>query len=401
MIRVALVHDWLTGYRGGERVLAALCALYPQAEIFTLVHVPGSCGAAIESRPIHTSFLQRLPKAQTHYRSYLPLFPLAIERFDLSKFDLVISTSHAVAKGARPGKGALHVSYVHTPMRYAWDQFDAYFGPGRAGLATRAAARLVMPSLRRWDRASTARAHGLIANSRFVSDRCERFWGRPADAVVYPPVETDRFTPASLLAPRGAESAGEQQSVSDGYALIVSALVPYKRVDLAVRAFSRLGRRLIVAGGGPQLSRLRALAGPSVQVRGPVSDAELAALYAGAAFFILPGVEDFGIAAVEAQAAGRPVLALGEGGALETVVSPERARSEGVAATGCFFEAPTVDALSAGVERIDALLPALDSAAVRRHAQRFSAARFGPELSAAIAAIAHRQGRPDLADPVR
>lgn len=389
MTRVALVHDWLTGYRGGERVLAALCELYPQAEIFTLVHVPGSSGPAIESRPIHTSFLQRLPFSSTKYRSYLPLFPRAIERFDLSGFDLVISTSHAVAKGARSAPGALHVSYVHTPMRYAWDQFDAYFGSGRAGPLSRTAARLAMPALRRWDVASAWRAHGLIANSHFVAGRCERFWGRAADAVVYPPVETDRFLPAPEVA--GAAGPGA------GYALVVSALVPYKRVDLAVRAFSRLGRKLVVAGSGPGLSGLRALAGPAVEVRGAVSDSELQELYAGAAFFVLPGVEDFGIAPVEAQAAGCPVLALGQGGALETVVSPERARGEGVAPTGCFFETPEVESLIAGVARMDALLPALDRAAIRRHAERFSAPRFAPELSRAIAAIARRHGRPDLA----
>ena len=393
MTRVALVHDWLTGYRGGERVLAALCELYPQAEIFTLVHVPGSSGAAIESHRIHTSFLQQLPFASTKYRSYLPLFPRAVERLDLSGFDLVISSSHAVAKGARSPPGALHVSYVHTPMRYAWDQFDAYFGPGRAGLVTRTAARLVMPALRRWDVASTWRAHGLIANSHFVAGRCERFWGRGADAVVYPPVETGRFLPAARVGQTGGEAADSRA----GYALVVSALVPYKRVDLAVRAFSRLGRKLVVAGSGPALSRLRALAGSTVEVRGAVSDSELQALYAGAAFFVLPGVEDFGIAPVEAQAAGCPVLALGQGGALETVISPERARGEGVAPTGCFFEAPEVESLVAGVERMDALLPALDRAAIRRHAERFSAPRFAPELSRAIAAIARRHGRPDLA----
>jgi glycosyltransferase involved in cell wall biosynthesis len=275
-------------------------------------------------------------------------------------------------------------------MRYAWDQFDAYFGPGRTGLLSRAAARLAMPALRRWDVASAWRAHGLIANSHFVAGRCERFWGRAADAVVYPPVETDRFLPAS-------DVAGQTAAAGAGYALVVSALVPYKRVDLAVRAFSQLGRKLVVAGSGPGLSGLRALAGPTVEVRGAVSDSELRALYASAAFFVLPGVEDFGIAPVEAQAAGCPVLALGQGGALETVVSPERARGEGVAPTGCFFEAPQVESLIAGVARMDALLPALDRAAIRRHAERFSAPRFAPELSRAIAAIARRQGRPDLA----
>lgn len=388
MTRVALVHDWLTGFRGGERVLAALCEMYPSAEIFTLVHVEGSCGPSIESRPITTSFLQRLPGALTNYRHYLPLFPLAIERLDLAGFDLVVSTSHAVAKGCRPARGALHVAYVHTPMRYAWDQFDAYFGPGRAGIATRLAARLAMPALRRWDVRSTARAHGIVANSRFVAGRCERFWGRAVDAIVYPPVDTDRFVPEAATPSTGR----------GGYALLVSALVPYKRVDLAVRTFSRLGRRLVVAGGGPELGRLRALAGSTVEVRGPVPPDELPALQAGASFFVLPGVEDFGIAPVEAQAAGRPVLALGQGGALETVVSPEQARAQGIAATGCFFDSATEESLAAGIARMDALMPSIDPARVRAHALRFSAGRFRGALAAAIAAVAVRRGRAELAD---
>ena len=233
MTRVALVHDWLTGLRGGERVLQGICELYPEADLFTLVHVPGSCGPVIESRRITTSFLQHLPFAQSRYRHYLPLFPLAIESLDLRGYELVISTSHAVAKGCRPAPGARHVAYVHTPMRYVWDQFDAYFGPGRAGPLTRVAARLVAPWLRRWDVRSTARAHALIANSRFISERMRRVWGRAADAVVYPPVEISRFQPARDL---GADERGPR-----GYALIVSALVPYKRIELAVRAFTRLG----------------------------------------------------------------------------------------------------------------------------------------------------------------
>jgi len=368
--RVALVHDWLTGYRGGEKVLAALCGLYPAAEIFTLVYVPGSCGPVIESRPIHTSFLQKLPNSQTQYRRYLPLFPLAIERLELSGFDLVISTSHAVAKGCRPAPGAVHISYVHTPMRYVWDQFDAYFGPGRAGLPTRAAAHLVAPALRRWDVRSTRRIGALIANSQFVSQRCARVWGRGADAVVYPPVETERFVPAS-------DWSGEERS-ERGYALIVSALVPYKRIDLAVRAFSRAGRRLVVAGGGPELSKLSNLAGPTVQVLGPVSDEQLLRLQQRAAFFVLPGEEDFGIAPLEAQSCGRPVLALGRGGALETV------RAAGPDATGVFFDEPTEEALLAALPAIDRLARQSDPAATRAWAERFSSARFGPELSAQL-----------------
>jgi glycosyltransferase involved in cell wall biosynthesis len=307
-----------------------------------------------------TSFLDRLPREQ--YRRYLPLFPLAVESFNLDSYDLIISTSHAVAKGAKPAKGALHVSYIHTPMRYVWDQFDAYFGPGRAGLATRLAANLVAPFLRRWDVRSTARASGLIANSNFVGDRIRRYWHREPSAVVYPPVDTARFVPS-------AEGP-------DDYALIVSALVPYKLVELAVKAFSTLRKPLLVAGDGPSRAALQAQAGPSVRFLGSVSHDELPRLYARAKFFVLPGAEDFGIAPVEAQAAGRPVLALGRGGALETVIENE---------TGVFFKEPTVESLIEGVKAIEKLQA--DPQRIRAHAQRFDTARFGPELQAAIQAI--------------
>lgn len=364
MTRVALVHDWLTGLRGGERVLEALCRLYPEAEIFTLVRVPGASGPIIESHRITTSFLQRVRK---HYRYFLPLFPAAVQGFNLKAFDLIVSTSHAVAKGCIPGPGAVHVSYVHTPMRYVWDQFDAYFGPGRAGVVTRLAARLVAPALRSWDVRSTKRAHGLIANSRFVAGRIRKFWNREADAVVYPPVDTARFVPA-------AEGP-------DDYALIVSALVPYKRVDLAVRVFSRLRRKLKIAGDGPELQRLQALAGDSVQLLGGVPDDALPGLYSRARFFVLPGEEDFGIAPVEAQSAGRPVLALGRGGALETVIAGQ---------TGAFFGEPTEESLIEGIERIDRL--EVDPAFIHAHAERFALPRFGPELKAAIDQVVSRQG---------
>jgi glycosyltransferase involved in cell wall biosynthesis len=361
--RVALVHDWLTGLRGGERVLEALCELYPDAEIFTLVRVPGASGPIIESHRITTSFLQSV---RGRYRHFLPLFPAAIQSFDLKAFDLIVSTSHAVAKGCIPGPDAVHVSYVHTPMRYVWDQFDAYFGPGRAGLVTRLAAHLVAPALRSWDVRSTERAHGLIANSRFVSARIRKFWNREVDAVVYPPVDTARFVPAA----EGPED----------YALIVSALVPYKRVDLAVQAFSRLKRPLKIAGDGPELSRLRALAGPTVQWLGSVSHEALPRLYARARFFVLPGEEDFGIAPVEAQSAGRPVLALAKGGALETVIAGQ---------TGAFFGEPSIESLIDGIERIDRL--EVDPSLIHAHAERFAAPRFGPELKSAIDQVISRR----------
>jgi glycosyltransferase involved in cell wall biosynthesis len=365
-MKVALVHDWLTGLRGGERVLEQLCLLYPDADVFTLVHVPGSCGPIIERHRIVTSFLDRLPKSS--YRHYLPLFPLAVERFDLRAYDLVISTSHAVAKGCRPAPSATHVAYVHTPMRYVWDQFDAYFGPGRASPLTRVAAYAVAPFLRRWDVRSTRRVHGLVANSRFVADRIRRYWRREVDAVVYPPVDTGRFHPA-------AEGP-------DDYALIVSALVPYKRVDLAVSAFSRLKRPLWIAGDGPERRRLEAAAGPSVRFLGSVAPDHLPPLYARARFFVLPGEEDFGIAPVEAQAAGRPVLALGRGGALETVIEGE---------TGVFFRKPTVESLLEGIAAIDTLQP--DPLRLHEHATRFDAARFGPQMRAVVDACVRARGQ--------
>jgi glycosyltransferase involved in cell wall biosynthesis len=371
LTRVALVHDWLTGLRGGERVLQAICELYPNADIFTLVHVPGSCGPIIESHRITTSFLQRLPGAERRYRHFLPLFPLAIESLDVREYDLVISTSHAVAKGCKPAAGAKHVAYIHTPMRYVWDQFDAYFGPGRVDSATRAAAHLIAPWLRRWDIRSTARAHALIANSNFVSERMRRVWGRPADLVIYPPVETSRFRPARDLTP--------EERGPDGYALIVSALVPYKRIELAVRAFTRLERRLIIAGDGPELPRLRAEAGSSVQFLGPVAHDQLRKLYARASFFVLPGEEDFGIAPVESQSAGRPVLALGRGGALETVVSGQ---------TGVFFEETSVESLLEGIRAMDRLAPNADPGLIHAHAERFAAPRFTAELREALSRFA-------------
>jgi glycosyltransferase involved in cell wall biosynthesis len=363
---VALVHDWLTGLRGGERVLEQLCQLYPQADIFTLVHLRGSAGPIIERHKITASFLNSLPFAHSHHRRYLPLFPRAVESLDLSGYQLVISTSHAVAKGCVPAEGATHIAYVHTPMRYVWDQFDAYFGPGRAGLATRIAAHAVAPFLRRWDVRSSERAHGIIANSKFVAERIRRFWGREADAVIYPPVDTHRFVPA-------AEGPDE-------YALVVSALVPYKRVDLAVRAFSRAKRPLWIAGDGPEMGRLRALAGPSVRFLGAVPFEELPRIYARARLFVLPGEEDFGIAPVEAQAAGRPVLALGSGGALETVIEGQ---------TGVFFAEPTVEALLRGLAAVDDLRA--EPALIRAHAERFAASRFAPELKREIDHILERR----------
>jgi glycosyltransferase involved in cell wall biosynthesis len=306
-MRVALVHDWLTGMRGGEAILEALCRLLPGAPIFTLVHVPGSVSPLIESRPIHASFVQRLPFGRTRYRHYLPLFPLAIERFDLAGFDLVVSVSHCVAKGVIPAPRARHVSISLTPVRYAWDRYQDYFAPGRAGRLARLLAGPVCHWLRAWDVASAPRVDRFVAISRFVEARIARYYGRSSE-VLYPPVAAARFA----VDPAGPED----------YYLVVAALVPYKRVDDAIEACGALGRRLRVVGDGPDRKRLERLArraGAKVEFLGRVPDADLPRLYARARAFLFPGVEDFGIAPLESLAAGRPVVALAEGGAVETI----------------------------------------------------------------------------------
>lgn len=314
--RTALVHDWLTGMRGGEKVLEEIAALFPGAPIHTLFHFPGRVSERLEAHPIVTSFLQGKPGVAGNYRRYLPLFPMAIEDFDLGGYDLVVSTSHCVAKGAIPAPGAVHVCYCHSPMRYAWDQEHAYF-PQRRGVAARLRG-LILSWLRQWDVASSARVDLFVANSRFVASRLERYYRRDA-AVLAPPVDTEFFTPADPAdALEGAPAANAPDAAGD-YALAVSALAPYKRVEVAIAACAELGLRLVVVGDGPERRRLAALAGPGARLAGRVEREELRRLYRGAACFLQPGVEDFGIASVEALACGTPVVALGEGGVLDVV----------------------------------------------------------------------------------
>jgi glycosyltransferase involved in cell wall biosynthesis len=356
-----LIHDWLTGMRGGERCLEVFCELFPDADLFTLLHVPGSVSALIERRRIVTSFVQRLPAVATRYRYYLPLFPSAVESFDLRGYDLVLSSSHCVAKGARPAPGVPHVSYCFTPMRYVWDLYDDYFGRD-AGLLTRLLMPPVVSRLRRWDRASSARVDRFVAISRHVAARIDRCYGRTAE-VIYPPVDVQRFEVAD---------GGD-----DGFYLIVSAFVPYKRVDLALQAADRLGRRLLVVGSGPEERRLRALAGPAVEFLGPCSDGEISELYRRCRAVLFPGLEDFGIVPLEAMAAGRPVIAFAGGGALETVVPPGGDR----APTGLFFSAQTVDALADAMRRLESGAIAFDPKALRARAEEFDRARFKDRIA--------------------
>jgi glycosyltransferase involved in cell wall biosynthesis len=362
-MRVALIHDWLTGMRGGEKVLDALCELYPGAEIHTLFHVRGTVAPAIERHPIRTSFVQWLPFAERHYRRYLPLFPFAVERFDLDDADLVISSSHCAVKSViAPGR-ARHVCYCHSPMRYAWDQFDAYFGPERVGAAaSRWLYRPVMARLARWDAATAGRVDRFVANSRHVAGRIRRYYNREA-TIVHPPVDTTFYSPADV----------HGKPTRDSHFLVVSALVPYKRLELAIEACARVGAPLRLVGDGPDRERLEQLGGPAVTFLGRLSDEEVREEYRRAQAVLLPGEEDFGIVPVEAQACGTPVVALARGGATETVIDGE---------TGVLFGDATGVALAAALERVAATR--FDAGRLRRHAERFSRPRYLEEMRAVV-----------------
>ncbi len=360
-----IVHDWLTGSRGGEKVLDAICRMVPAAPVLTLVSRAEAITGALAGRRIRTSVIQHLPMAATRYREYLPLFPTAIEQFDLDDVDLVISTSHCAAKAVVPTGRAVHVSYCHSPMRYAWDQFPAYFGPERVGTLASATLRPIMAWLARWDQATAPRVTEFAANSRYVAGRIARYYNREA-AVLYPPVDTDFFTPGTGA--RGAHAAGSD------FALVVSALVPYKRIDIAIAAAAEAGWPLTIVGSGPDERRLRALAGKSVTFLGHVDAETLRDLYRRAGALLLPGEEDFGIAPVEALACGCPVVALARGGATETV-------DDGV--TGVLVEDLTGSAFADALSRV----PSLPSSVADRRdrALRFSPSRFDAGFTALVA----------------
>jgi glycosyltransferase involved in cell wall biosynthesis len=363
-MRVALIHDWLTGMRGGEKVLDALCEVFPAADLFTLVQVPGTTSPAIERRRVVRSPIQWLPAAATRYREYLPLFPFAIEQFDLDGYDLVVSTSHCAAKSVVVPGRARHLCYCLTPMRYAWDQFDAYFGPERVGARKSALLRPILAWLARWDRDTSHRVHRYLAISQYVARRIALYYNRQS-TIVHPPVDTEFYTPDSApVSPRF---------------LVVSALVPYKRVALAMTAARAAGVALTVVGEGPERAALEPLTGAGIELVGKKTDEEIRALYRTSIATILPGEEDFGIVPVEAQACGRPVVALGRGGALDTVLP-------GV--TGVLVPDLSVEALANGLRETTAR--PWDSDAIRRHAERFSrdtftrgVARAADELMAA------------------
>ncbi|MEI6863496.1 MAG: glycosyltransferase [Candidatus Omnitrophota bacterium] len=345
-MKIALVHDWLTGMRGGERVLEAFCELFPEAEIFTLFHFKGTVSPLIESRKIHTSFLQRFAHRKW-YRYLLPLMPAAIESLNVKEFDLVISLSHCVAKGVKTAPGARHICYCFSPMRYIWDRQEDYFGKKAAGFPLSS----IMTYLRNWDRSSSFRVHHFTAISQFVEKRIEGCYNRKSE-VIYPFVEISRFN--------------KEEKVGDYY-LVVSAFAPYKRVDIAIEACNRLKLPLKIIGDGQEERKLRKLAGKTVEFLGWQPDGVVREYLAGCKALLFCGIEDFGIVPLEAMASGRPVIAFGAGGALETVVKGE---------TGEFFYRQTADSLEDVLIRLERGAYKFDSSAIRQHAAKFDKSVF-------------------------
>jgi glycosyltransferase involved in cell wall biosynthesis len=348
-VRVAIVHDYFCNLGGSDAVARTLHELYPHAPVYTLlVYERNWQHELLQGMDLHTSFLQRMPLASRAHQPYLPLMPFAIEQFDLKDYDLVLSSSHTVAKGIRPGPDTLHICYCHTPMRYAWD-LESEYG-GRLPWPLRWAAAWLMHRIRQWDVTSASRVDHFIANSTFVARRIWKYYRRTA-TVIPPPVDTDFYT--------------LQNTPREDYYLIISRLARYKRVDLAIQAFNRLGRPLRIIGDGPELKRLKKIANPHITFLSAQPRTVLRDQLATCRGLVFPGLEDFGIVTLEAQAMGCPVLAYGAGGALDTMM-------DGI--TGVFFEEQTVESLIAGVEQMDTMH--FDPQTLASHAGRFGRNEF-------------------------
>lgn len=352
--KVALIHDWLTGQRGGEKVLEVLAEIFPHAPIFTLFRFPGSQIAEIERRKIKTSFLQNLPFLKKKYRYYLPLFPLAVELFDFNEYDMIISSSHCVAKGAIPHPEALHVCYIHSPMRYAWNQYFSYFSAKKLSLFSRIIIPPLIHYLRLWDESSSSRVDYFIANSKNVARRVEKYYGHQAE-VIHPPVDADFFKP------------GKEEK---DYYLIVSALVPYKRIDLAIEGFNQTGLPLKIVGKGPDYRKLKKSAKTNIQFLGNLDAEDLLKTYQRAKALILPGEEDFGITSLEAQACGIPVIAYGRGGAMESVMPGK---------TGLFFPDLNVQSLLSVLDKFESF--EFNRTIIRANAMEFSRNKFKERIA--------------------
>ena len=353
-MKVAIVHEWLDSYAGSERVVEQLIAEWPEADLFAVCDfMPESERHFLRGKPVTTTFIQRLPFARKHFRKYLGLMPLAIEQLDLSGYDVVLSSSHAVAKGVLTGPGQLHVSYVHSPMRYAWDLQHQYLREANMERGLKGAyTRHLLHKMRLWDRASALNPDVVVANSAYIGERIRKAWRRES-IVVHPPVDVDRFA---------------LREAKEDFFLVASRMVPYKRIELIAEAFRRMpDRRLVVVGDGPNAPQVRAAAGnaPNIELRGRVGNEELVRLTQSARACVFAAEEDFGIATVEAQACGTPVIAFGKGGARDIVIPGE---------TGLFFEEQSAAAIIAAVNAFDGLT--LSPAACRANAERFSQAAF-------------------------
>ncbi len=368
MPRIALVHDYFIQMGGAERVAEALHQLFPQAPLYTTVALNHRLTPGLRDAAIHTSFMQRMPAIERKFRQYFLLYPWAVERLDLSRYDLIVSSSSGYGKGVHRGARAIHVCYCHTPMRWVW-RYDDYAAREGFGTLSRVALPAMLSGLRWWDRRASRQPDYYIANSHVVADRIRQIYGREA-VVIPPPIDVERFQPDRIV---------------DDYYLVLSRLIPYKRIDLAVEACTKLNRPLLVIGDGPDRQRLERMAGPTVEFLGRVSDAMVKRLASRCRALLFPGEEDFGMTPLEINAAGRPVIAYRAGGALETVV-------DGV--TGLFFEQPTSASLADAIETFEQY--DWEPRVLRQHAEQFSYPIFAARMLEFLTTVAPESCRADL-----
>ncbi len=376
-MKIAIVHDWLTGMRGGEKCLEVFCDLFPQADLFSLLHIPGSISEKIEQHSINTSFLQKFPKIKSHYRYYLPIMPFAVRGWDFKGYDLILSSSHCVAKGIIVPPEIPHLCYCFTPMRYVWDQFENYFSKEKAKTSVRWIMKGLRPWLRQWDVGANKNVSQFVAISKFVQKRIQNFYKRDS-TVLYPPVDTSFFCP--------------QGNVKKDFYLMVSAFAPYKRVDLAIKAFNELGIPLIVIGDGQEVESLKKIANSNIKFLGWVSDNELRDYYEQCRAIIFPAEEDFGIVPLEAQAMGSPVICYGKGGVLETVIPdqgswcketdiPVEKTSQ---PTGVYFYSQNEHYLIKAVKHFETIESSFCRQALRKHALLYDKKIFSQKFNELI-----------------
>jgi glycosyltransferase involved in cell wall biosynthesis len=378
-IRIAIVCDWLTGMRGGERCLEAACQLYPEADIFTLVHIPGSVSNEIESHNIYTSYIQRLPGRINNFRRYLPLFPSAIRKFDLNSYDLILSFSHCAAKGIKRSLKTPHICYCFTPMRYAWELRDEYLK--KFSFPKRALMGLALDYLKSWDYGTAANVTDFITSSKYIQARIKNSYNRNSE-VIYPPVDCSRFN---------------LSTEDDGYYLVLSSLVPYKRIDLAIEAFHYFDRDLLIIGNGPEEKYLKIKAGKNIHFLHNLDDKQVAQYLQKCTALIFPGLEDFGIVPLEVQACGKGVIAYGKGGVTETVL-PLDDVSNNAAATGIFFYEQTPTALRNAVIKFEEKRDEISPGNCRQNAFKFDVPIFKKKLNDYINSIILSESQPAFTD---